>query len=66
MAEAVDVAEFAFAIEDFLAPFSGETEGLGERTQKFYDLGDVVVVFAVFCSGLRIKQVVASDEFKDL
>ena len=60
------VAEFTFAIEYFLAPFSREAEGLGEWTEKFDDLGDVVIVFAVFRAGLWIEQVVASDEFKDL
>ena len=60
------VAEVAFAIEYFLAPLSREAEGLGEWTEKFDDLGDVVIVFAVFRAGLWIEQVVASDEFKDL
>ena len=33
MAQAVDVAELAFAVEDLLRPFSGETEGFGESTE---------------------------------
>ena len=31
--ESVDVAEFAFAIEDFLRPFTGQTQRFGERAQ---------------------------------
>jgi hypothetical protein len=48
VAQSVDVAEFAFAVEDFLAPFSGEAEGFGEGAEELDDLGDVIVVLAVF------------------
>jgi hypothetical protein len=59
--EAVDVAELAFAVEDFLRPFAGDAEGFGEGAEEFDDLGDVVVVFAIFGAGLRVKEVVACD-----
>jgi hypothetical protein len=62
----VDVAELAFAVEDFLGPFAGEAEGFGEGAEELDDLRDVVVVFAVFGAGLRIEEVVACDEFEDL
>ena len=62
----MDVAQFAFAVEDFLAPFARETEGFGEGAEQFDDLRDVVVVFAVFGAGLGVEEVVARYEFEDL
>ena len=56
----MDVAEFAFTVEDFLRPFPGETEGAGKGTEEFDNLSNVIVVFAVFGAGLGIKEVVAS------
>lgn len=58
--------QFALAIEDLLAPFPREAHGLRERSEEFDDLSDVVVVFTVLRSRLRIEEIVASDEFKDL
>jgi hypothetical protein len=49
-----------------LAPFTGETEGFWEGAEEFDDLRDVVIVFAVFCAGLRVEEVVAGYEFEDL
>ena len=66
MPKTVDVAEFAFPIENFLGPFAGETEGFGERSEELDDLGYVVVVFAVLCAALRIEEVVACYELEDL
>ena len=48
VAEAVDVAQLAFAVEDLLRPLAGETEGFRKGAEELDDLGDVVVVFAVF------------------
>ena len=66
VAQAVDVAELAFAVEDFLRPFAADAEGFGEGAEELDDLRDVVVVFAVFGAGLRIEEVVACDELEDL
>ena len=66
MSEAVDVAEIAFAGEDFLGPFAVQEEGAGEDAEELDYLGDVVVVFAVFSAGLWVEEVVTCDEFKDL
>ena len=55
----MDVAEFAFAVEDFLGPFAGHAEALWEGAEELDDLGNVVVVFAVFGAGLRVEEVVA-------
>jgi hypothetical protein len=57
----VYVAEFSFAVEDFLTPFSGETEGFREWTEEFDDLGDVVVVLTVLRTRLWIEEVVSCD-----
>lgn len=62
----MDVTQFAFSVEDFLAPFTGETEGFWEGAEELDDLRDVVVVFTVFCAGLRVEEVVAGYEFEDL
>ena len=57
--QAVDVPQFTFAVEDFLRPFPGEAEGAGEGSEELDDLCDMVVVFAVFGTGLRVEEVVA-------
>jgi hypothetical protein len=66
VAQAVDVPELAFAVEDLLRPFAGEAQGFGERAEELDDLGYVVVVFAVFGAGLGVEEVVAGYEFEDL
>ena len=62
----MDVAQLSLAIEDFLRPFTVEAEVAGESAKELDDLRDVVVVFAVFGTGLRVEEVVAGDEFEDL
>jgi hypothetical protein len=62
----VYISQLAFAVEDFLAPFSGEAEGFRERAQELDNLRDVVVVFAVFGAGLRVEEIVTGYEFEDL
>ena len=66
MTKTVNVAKLAFPIEDFLTPFAGEAEGFWEGAEKFDDLRYVVVVFAIFCPALRIKEVVACYELENL
>lgn len=66
VAQAVDVAELAFAVEDFLRPFAADAQGFREGAEQLDDLRDVVVVFAVLCAGLRIEEVVACDKFEGL
>ena len=65
-AQAMDVTQLAFSVEDLLRPFPGEAERFGEGAEEFDDLRDVVVVFAVLCAGLGVKQVIAGDEFEGL
>ena len=62
----MDVAQLALAVEDFLRPFSLLAEGAWEGAEKLDDLGNVIVVFAVFGAGLRVEEVVAGYEFEDL
>ncbi len=66
MPEAVDVAEFPFAVEDFLRPFTRGAQGFGEGPEELDDLRDVVVVFAVFGAGLGVEEVVAGYELEGL
>lgn len=66
VAQTVDVAEIALAVEDFLRPFTGEAEGFREGTEQLDYLGDVVIVFTIFSAGLRVEEVVARDEFEHL
>src|SRR5688500_2741122 len=40
--------------------------GFGELAEQFDDLCDVVVVFAVFATGLRVEEIVAGNKFEDL
>jgi hypothetical protein len=61
VAEPVDVAQLALSVENFLRPFAGYAEGFGEGAEQLDDLRDVVVVFAVFCAGLGVEEVVACD-----
>lgn len=66
VAQAVDVAELAFAVEDFLGPLAADAEGFGEGAQQLDDLRNVVVVFAVFGAGLGVEEVVACDKLESL
>ena len=62
----MDISELAFTVENFLRPLAGDAEGFGKGAEEFDDLGDVVVVFAVFGAGLGVEEVVACDEFEGL
>ena len=62
----MDIPQLALAVEDFLRPFARHAERLGEGTEKLDDLGNVIVVFSVLCARLRVEEVIAGDEFKDL
>jgi hypothetical protein len=62
----VDIPQFALAVENFLRPFPGHAEALGEGAEELNDLRDVIVVFAVLCAGLGVEEVVAGDEFECL
>lgn len=64
--QAVDVAQLALAGENLLRPFTGQAEGFGERAEQLDDLRDVVVILAVLGARLRVEEIVASDQFKDL
>ena len=66
VAQAVDVAELAFAVEDFLRPFAADAQRFGESAQQLDDLCYVIVVFAVLCARLRVEEVVACDKFEGL
>jgi hypothetical protein len=66
VSKSVNVPKLAFAVEDFLRPFAGDTELFGKGAEEFDDLRDVVIVFAVLGAGLGIEEVVACDKFEDL
>jgi hypothetical protein len=66
MAQAVDITQFALAVEDFLRPFSGDAEALRKGAEKLDDLRDVVVVLTVFGAGLWVEKIVAGNQFEDL
>jgi hypothetical protein len=66
VSKSVNVPKLAFAVEDFLRPFAGDTELFGKGAEEFDDLRDVVIVFAILGAGLGIEEVVACDEFEDL
>jgi len=48
VAQAVDIAQLALAVEDLLGPLAGLAERFGKGSEELDDLRDVVVVFAVF------------------
>lgn len=58
MPQAVDVAQFTFPGEYFLRPFARYAQGTREGAEKFDDLGDMVIVFAVFSARLGIEEIV--------
>ncbi len=66
VAQAVDVAQLALAVEDLLRPLARQAERLGERPEQLDDLRDVVVVLAVLGARLRVEEVVACDKLEDL
>jgi len=47
VAEAVDVSELAFAVEDFHRPLARHAEVAGKAAEKLDDLRNMVVVLAV-------------------
>lgn len=55
MSQAVDISQFALAVEDFLRPLASYAKGFRESAKKFDNLGDVIIVFAVFGAGLGIE-----------
>ena len=61
MSQAVDIPEFSFPVEDFLTPFSGETERFGEWTKEFDDLSDVIIVLTILCTRLWIEEVISCN-----
>lgn len=66
MSKSMDISELAFPVKDLLRPFAGDTKTLRECTEQLDDLCNVIIVLAVFRAGLRVEQVVACDEFKNL
>ncbi len=66
VAQAVDVAQLALAVEDLLRPLARQAQRFGEGAEQLDDLRDVVVVLAVLGARLRVEEVVARNEFKDL
>lgn len=66
MPQSMDVTQFTFAVEYFLAPSPCKAKRFGKRAKKLDDLSDVIVVFAIFRSGLGIEKIVASDQLKNL
>lgn len=66
VAQAVDIAQLALAVENLLRPFPADAQRLWEGAEQLDDLGNVVVVLAVLCAGLGIEEVVAGDELENL
>ena len=60
------VAQLAPAIEDLLRPLTRQAERARKGSEQLDDLGNMIVVFAVFRPGLWVEEIVASDEFEDL
>lgn len=53
------ITELTLPVEDFLRPLARKAEAAGEWTKKFNDLGDVVIIFAVFGARLGVEEVVS-------
>jgi hypothetical protein len=66
VAQAVDVAELAFAVEDLLRPLAADAERFGKRAEQLDDLCNVVVVLAVLGAGLRVEEIVSCDKLESL
>jgi hypothetical protein len=63
VAKAVDVAQLALSIKNFLRPFAADAQRFGESAEQ---LDDLCYVFAVLCAGLGVEEVVACNEFEGL
>lgn len=66
VAQAVNVTQLALTVEYLLTPFSRQAERFGECAEQLDDLRDVVVVFAVFCAGLGVEEIVACYQLEGL
>ena len=61
MAKAVNIAKITLPAEDLLGPFARETQITRKWAQKFNDLSNVIIVFAVLGARLRVKEVITGD-----
>lgn len=50
LAQPMDVTKVALAAENLLGPLAAETQRPWEPTQKLNDLGNVIIIFAIFGS----------------
>lgn len=66
MSQSVDVAQLALPVEYLLRPLAGQAERLWKWPKQLYYLGYMIVIFAVFRTGLWIEKVVASNELENL
>lgn len=62
----MDVAQLAFAREDFLGPFTGEAEASGKGAEKLNDLCNMIVILTVLGTRLWVKEIIPCDQFKYL
>ena len=62
----MDVTKIALAAENLMGPLAAEGQPPGELTQQLNDLGNVIIVFAVFGPRLGVEQIVTRDKFEDL
>ena len=66
MPQTVDIPQLALAVEYLLRPFPRETKRFGKWPKQFADLCYMIIVFAIFGTRLRVKEVIARDQLKDL
>lgn len=62
----MDVAQLAFAGEDFLGPFTRVADASGKGTEELNDLGNMIVILTVLSTRLWVKEIVPCDQFKYL
>lgn len=60
-----DILQLSFPIKDFMRPFACRPQRLGKRAEELDDLCNMIVVFVVFLTRLRVKEKVAGEELKD-
>ena len=66
MSQAVNVSELSLSREDLLRPFAVHIKLPWKDAQEFNYLGNMVVVFSVFSTRLRVEEVISCNELENL
>ena len=62
----MNVSEFALSSEDLLRPFAVHVKLTRKGAEELDYLGNMVVIFSILSTRLRVKEVISCNQFKNL